>query len=158
MWYRIAQSSMELHPLDQKARKHYGITFNPNKAGYILRDGRMLDYSEGQYGRTLDHRDIENVMDAPEESKGDRYSDYVEPFLNLTGAIRVSYMNNEWSVDIQTSPTDDQRDIMVYWHKPGRSFYYDVDPLGIKTLLEKASKDDVKKKIEEIQRMFSNVV
>ena len=158
MWYRIAQASTELHPLDQKARKHYGITFNPNKAGYILRDGRMLDYSEGQYGRTLDHRDIENVMDAPEESKGDRYSDYVEPFLNLTGAIRVSYMNNEWSVDIQTSPTDDQRDIMVYWHKPGRSFYYDVDPLGIKTLLEKASKDDVKKKIEEIQRMFSNVV
>ena len=158
MWYRIAQSSMELHPLDQKARKHYGITFNPNKAGYILRDGRMLDYSEGQYGRTLDHRDIENVMDAPEESKGDRYSDYVEPFLNLTGAIRVSYMNNEWSVDIQTSPTNDQRDIMVYWHKPETSFYYDVDPLGIKTLLEKASKDDVKKKIEEIQRMFSNVV
>ena len=75
MWYRIAQSSMELHPLDQKARQHYGITFNPNKAGYVLRDGRMLDYSEGQYGRTLDHRDIENVMDAPEESKGDRYSD-----------------------------------------------------------------------------------
>ena len=158
MWYRIAQSSMELHPLDQKARQHYGITFNPNKAGYVLRDGRMLDYSEGQYGRTLDHRDIENVMDAPEESKGDRYSDYVEPFLNLTGAIRASYMNNEWSVDIQTSPTDAQRDIMVHWHKPGRSFYYDVDPLGIKTLLEKASKDDVKKKIEEIQGMFSNVV
>ena len=158
MWYRIAQSSMELHPLDQKARQHYGITFNPNKAGYVLRDGRMLDYSEGQYKRTLDHRDIENVMDTPEESKGDRYSDYVEPFLNLTGAIRVSYMNNEWNIDIQTYPTDEQRDIIVHFHKPVRSFYYDVDKFGVKTFIENASKDDVKKKIEEIQGMFSNVV
>ncbi len=154
MWYRLAQSTFEIHPLDQKARKYYGITFNPNKAGYILRDGKLLDYSENQYERTLDHRDIQNIMDEPEESKGDRYSDYVEPFLNLTGAIRASYMNDEWSIDIQTSPTDAQKDIIVHFHKPGRSFYYDVDKLGVKSSIEKASKDDVKKKIEEIQSLL----
>ena len=56
------------------------------------------------------------------------------------------------------SMTDEQRDIIVHFHKPGRSFYYDVDKFGVKTFIENASKDDVKKKIEEIQGMFSNVV
>lgn len=155
MWYRFAQEeNSNFHPLDEKARKYYGITFNPNKAGYIMSDGKLLDYSEGQYGRTLDHRDIQNIIGEPEESKGDRYSDYVEPFLNLTGAIRASYMNNEWSVDIQTPPTDAQKKIIVHFHKPGRSFYYDVDKLGIKSFIANASKDDVKEKIEEIQGLL----
>ena len=159
MWYKLAQEeNLEIHPKDEQARKYYGITFNPNKAGYILRDGKLLDYSEGQYERTLDHRDIQNIMDEPEESKGDRYSDYVEPFLSLTGAIRASYMNNEWSIDIQTSPTEEQKRIIVNFHKPGRSFYYDVDKFRIQSSIENASKDDVKKKIEEIQGMFSSVV
>jgi hypothetical protein len=46
----------------------------------------------------------------------------------------------------------------VNFHKPGRSFYYDVDKFGLKSFIENASKDDVEKKIEEIQGMFSNVV
>jgi len=154
MWYRIAQSTFEIHPKDKQARELYGITFNPNKAGYILIDGRLLDYSEGQSERTLDHRDIENIMEEPEESKGDRYSDYVEPFLNITGAIRASYMNNEWSIDIHTRPSDAQKNIIVNFHKPNHSFYYDVDPLEIKSYIPNASKDEVEKKIEEIQGLF----
>jgi hypothetical protein len=46
----------------------------------------------------------------------------------------------------------------VHFHKPRKSFYYDVDKFGVKSSIENASKDDVKKKIEEIQGMFSNVV
>jgi hypothetical protein len=67
-------------------------------------------------------------------------------------------MNNEWSIDIHTSPTEEQKKIIVNFHKPGRSFYYDVDKFRIQSSIENASKDDVEKKIEEIQGMFSNVV
>lgn len=155
MWYKLAQEeNLEIHPKEQQARKYYGITTNPYKAGYILRDGSFLDYSEGQHGRTLDHRDIENIMDKPEESKGDRYSDYVEPFLNLTGAIRVSYQNGVWSVDIATSPTDAQIRKIVDWHIPGRDFYYDVEALSLRSFIDKAKRNDVRTKLEQIQQLI----
>jgi hypothetical protein len=154
MWYRIAQSTLDIHPKEQQARKHYGITTDPYKAGYILRDGTFLDLSEGQPERTLDHRDIDNIMDAPEEPRGDRYSDYVVPFLNLTGAIRCSYQNGEWSVDISAAPTDDQIRKIEYWHIPGKFFHYDVDPLGISSSIEKASKRKVMLKLEDIKELL----
>jgi hypothetical protein len=155
MWYRFAQEeNLEIHPKEEQARKYYGITTDPYKAGYILRDGTFLDYSEGQPDRTLDHRDIENVMDKPEESKGDRYSDYVEPFLNLTGAIRVSYQGGVWSVDIATSPSNAQIEKIVYWHIPGRDFHYDVEALGARSFIEKAGRKKVQTKLEEIQSLL----
>ena len=47
MWYRFAQEeNFEIHPKDQQAREYYGMTTNPYKAGYILRDGKFLDYSK----------------------------------------------------------------------------------------------------------------
>jgi hypothetical protein len=69
MWYRIAQSTFGIHPKEKEAIKYYGETNDPYKTGYILSTGKFLDYSEGQPDRTLDHRDIENIMDDPEESK-----------------------------------------------------------------------------------------
>lgn len=152
--YRIAQTTYEIHPKEQEAKKYYGITKDPYKAGYILRDGSFLDFSEGQPERTLDHRDVSNILDTPEESKGDRYSDYVVPFLNLTGAIRCSYQNGEWSVDISAKPTDAQIRKIEYWHTPGKYFNYDVDPLGINSYIENASKRKVMLKLEEIQGLL----
>jgi len=49
------------------------------------------------------------------------------------------------SIDIHTSPTEEQKKIIVNFHKPGRSFYYDVDKFGLQSSIEKASKDDVEK-------------
>lgn len=62
---------------DDKIRKHFGYTDNPNEAGYILSDGKMLDFSgranatgykdrkpiskNGDYlanNRVVDHREI----------------------------------------------------------------------------------------------------
>jgi hypothetical protein len=158
MWYRTAQSTYEIHPKEEQARKYYGITTNAYKAGYILRDGKFLDYSEGQPERTLDHRDIQNIMDDPEESRGNRYSDYVEPFLNLTGAIRASYQNGEWSVDFNTIPTSNQISEILKWVIPGKYFHYDIEPLGIKSSIENANKRKVENKLEEIRNLLSGVM
>jgi len=158
MWYRLAQEqNFEIHQKDQQAREYYGMTTNPYKAGYILRDGKFLDYSEGQPDRTLDHRDIENIMDDPEESKGNRYDDYVNPFMQLTGAIRASNYGS-WDVDIQTSPTNEQITAIAKNHVNGRDFHYEVDLLKIKDTLERATQEAVANKLRDIRTQLSNVV
>jgi hypothetical protein len=151
MWYRLAQSTFGIHPKEKEALEFYGETDDPIKAGYVLSTGRFLDYSEGGYERSLDHRNIESIMDEPEESKGSRYSDYVVPFMNLTGAIRVSNYGT-WSVDIHSPPTHEQITAIARHHINGRDFHYDVDPLGLRDTLPRASQEAVANKLREIRR------
>jgi hypothetical protein len=58
MWYKLAQSALDIHPKEQEALNFYGETKNPSKAGYILSNGKLLDFSEGGDERSLDHRNI----------------------------------------------------------------------------------------------------
>jgi len=157
MWYRLAQENLEIHLKDEQARKYYGITTNPYKAGYILRDGKFLDFSEGQTKREIDHRDIQNIMDDPKESQGNRYDDYVNPFMQLTGAIRASNYGS-WDIDIQTAPTNEQITAIAKNHINGRDFHYEVDALKIKDTLEGAIQEAVANKLREIRTQLSNVV
>ena len=156
MWYRIAQSTFGIHPKEKEALEFYGETDDPIKAGYVLSTGRFLDYSEGGYERSLDHRNIESIMEEPEESKGSRYSDYVVPFMNLTGAIRVSNYGT-WSVDISAPPTHEQITAIARHHINGRDFHYDVDNLGLNETLERASQEAVANKLREIRTKLSGM-
>lgn len=156
MWYRLAQT-FGIHPYEKKALKFYGETNNPQKAGYVLSTGKFLDYSEGGYERSLDHRNIEYIMDEPEESKGDRYRDYVVPFMTSTGAIRVSNYG-EWSVDIYAPPTDEQITAIARNHIKGKDFHYDCDKLGIKSTIENATQQAVANKLREIRAKLLDVV
>jgi hypothetical protein len=150
MWYRFAQT-FGIHPKEKEALEFYGETDDPIKAGYVLSTGRFLDYSEGGYERSLDHRNIESIMDEPEESRGSRYSDYVVPFMNLTGAIRVSNYGT-WSVDIHSPPTPEQITAIARNHINGRDFHYDVDPLGLRDTLPRATQEAVANKLRDIRR------
>lgn len=65
--------------LVQDAIQEFGVTDDPFEAGYVLRDGRMLDFSGKRQGgtpglRSYDHRDV-----------GDMHA-----FLAQTGAVRCS--------------------------------------------------------------------
>lgn len=52
--------------LIEKAKAHFGITHNPNTAGYITPDGDMLDFSGGGgFERYEDHRGIAAIMPRP---------------------------------------------------------------------------------------------
>ena len=90
-------------------------------------------------------------MDEPEESKGSRYSDYVVPFMNLTGAIRVSNYG-AWSVDISAPPTGEQITAIARHHINGKDFHYDVDALGIRDTLQNATQEAVANKLRDIRR------
>src|SRR5579859_2531022 len=79
------QSAIDKDPFE-KAVAHYGTTDDINKAGYIGKDGRMLDFSDGQKARVLDHGDIATVTG---ESQTPRQS-----FVADTGAVRILKSRN----------------------------------------------------------------
>src|SRR3990167_10713980 len=54
----------------ESAKEIFGITTNPKEAGYILPDGKMLDFSGKREGgtpgtRVVDHREISNIFAKP---------------------------------------------------------------------------------------------
>ena len=166
MWYRIAIASFEGHPKEQEALNFYGETKNPSKAGYILSNGKLLDFSEGGDERSLDHRNIENVMEEPQNPNGDRYRDYVQPFMDSTGAIRMhfdgawnktrSHFDGVWNVDIYSRPTNEQITAIAKHHRNGRDFVYECDPLDDYGVIENASKSAVFNKLKEIQKLLGS--
>ena len=155
MWYRIAIASFEGHPQEQEALNFYGETKNPSKAGYILSNGKLLDFSEGGDERSLDHRNIENVMGKPENPYGDRYRDYVQPFMDSTGAIRMHF-DGVWNVDIFSRPTNEQITAIAKHHKNGNDFIYECDPLDDYGVIENASQSAVFNKLKEIQKLLGS--
>lgn len=86
-----------------RAVEHYGVTDNINKAGFILPDGLMLDFSDGQGARTIDHGDISAVHDGENPR---------EHFVADTGAVRIIHSPRQNYVgvdfDLEHPPTDAQ--------------------------------------------------
>ena len=66
-------------------------------------------------------------------------------------AIRVSNYGN-WDVDIFAAPSNEQITAIARNHINGRDFHYDVEPLGIKDTLEKATSEAVANKLRDIRR------
>lgn len=86
-----------------QAVKHYGTTDEPRKTGYILPDGRGLDFSDGQQARTLDHGDVSEVM------KTERGENPRAAFTNKTGAAR--FMQSSFGTEVvvpESGATDEQ--------------------------------------------------
>lgn len=77
-----------------RAVQHYGLTDEPRKTGYILPNGRGLDFSDGQSARTLDHGDVAGVMGS-ELPRGENPR---ERFATQTGAIRFLQSRGETSI------------------------------------------------------------
>jgi hypothetical protein len=83
------------------AEKRFGTTNNFKYAGYIDTNGKLLDFSDGQKYRVMDHREISEVLDLPEDAG---YSDGLIAFMNL-GNIRM----NEYGIDISVAPNNKQK-------------------------------------------------
>ena len=88
-----------------KAVDYFGTTTNLNIAGYILPDGRLLDFSGKKFGangrnRTIDHREV-----------GDAYDNQIDmdDFLK-NGAIRIDTTSG--SINIGAKPTTEQMRII----------------------------------------------
>lgn len=88
-----------------KAVDYFGTTTNLNIAGYILPDGRLLDFSGKKFGadgrnRTIDHREVRDAYDNEID---------MDDFLK-NGAIRIDATSG--SINIGAKPTTAQMRII----------------------------------------------
>ncbi len=99
------------------AKEKFGTTYDMREAGYILPDGSMLDFS-GKHqvrdadtsflngGRTVDHREIEDIAYDFDENETGVKTDLGD-FLDR-GAIRIDY--NAGAINLNIAPTRAQKD------------------------------------------------
>lgn len=104
----------------QQAIKTFGTTYYKTRAGFMLKDGRMLDLSdENGYCRD-DHRVIAQAM---EDENFESNSDYLIAFMN-EGNIRL--IPELPGVDIVEEPTEAQykalKDYIQFWINKERHF------------------------------------
>jgi hypothetical protein len=99
-----------------KAIAEFGTTKNINEAGYILKDGTMLDFSDKKNGgepgqRIQDHRDIAGIY----AEKLDSQTAYLNKFIEDTGAVRVKPLSDQFDFDIVESVgiTEKQREVIT---------------------------------------------
>ena len=89
------------------AEQHFGITYKISEAGYLLTDGRLLDFSgrhEGGPGgyRTVDHRDITDALG--DDYGGDSYSGGMIRFMG-EGNIRLSPESGGINLSVKPNKT-----------------------------------------------------
>lgn len=116
----------QVNEYDKKAIDRYGYTENEKEAGYILKDGKMLDFSgrfhatgyenkkpkknEPDYlknSRSEDHRDIRNIFSEKEKEKDTGY-DYIKDYGEKTGSARFTFINGDSNIEFFKKPTREQ--------------------------------------------------
>ena len=138
----IAKSTIKYGDVEKVAIEHFGTTDNFRTAGYILRDGQMLDFSgahwlDGESDsyiadwkkkndiRQVDHEDI---FEAFEISANDFPNDSRKEFINR-GNIRVS--PEAPGINIAAEPTAEQyqviRDLIKSNPYNAQGFYVDIE-------------------------------
>lgn len=107
-------SSREVAPLTEEdyknATKHFGTTGNFNVAGYMLKDGKMLDFSGKHWGdttsrsRQVDHRDIQEVI--PDNNNG------FDSMVNMISNGNIRLMPEDGGINLAVDPTKNQRTVL----------------------------------------------
>lgn len=90
LWMAVELTSKE--DLLERAIDIFGITKDPFEAGYILKDGSMLDFSGKKIGgspgmRELDHRDIWQVFEEDDDTLHGMAA--MDAFIIFTNSIRM---------------------------------------------------------------------
>ena len=98
--------SVEDYHREQAARK-YKTTDDVRKAGYLLPDGRMLDFSGGDTRRTVDHREVKDVFGPAELGRDAKPAQYMNRFI-AEGNVRVMAETPGVDMSAETPPTRQQ--------------------------------------------------
>lgn len=114
--------------LVKKAVEHFGLTTDVKEAGYILADGRMLDFSGKREGgepgdRVQDHREIQYIFEGP--------VDAMDEFMRQTGAIRFGLPDGGGMfLDFRGRPTPAQIRVIQRAFKDHDVDYVEIDSPG----------------------------
>lgn len=93
----------------KQAAQKYKTTGDPTKAGYLMPDGTMLDFSDGQNRRVMDHREIQDVFGPVELGEGAPREHYMNQFI-AEGNVRVMAEMPGVELSTETKPTRAQLD------------------------------------------------
>ncbi|MDD5170661.1 MAG: hypothetical protein PHN75_17735, partial [Syntrophales bacterium] len=160
-----AVTSFEVEPayleMANKAKKFFGVTENPNEAGFIMPDGSMLDFSgEEKDERWFDHREVARLYNKVKASR-DVEDQLLARFQNESNAIRLSMQaqRNMNIPDINLSIQEGQAPTETQWRQiakiqketPGARIYYDLldDNLKVVKSGETNRLADVRRAVEK---------
>lgn len=118
-WERRYKKNLKESDHTKKAIEVFGTTYYKTRAGFMLKDGRLLDLTYGGNPRE-DHRAIQDAFD---DIDLETASDYLIEFMN-EGNIRL--IPEIPGIDISTPPTHEQwvalKDYIQYWVSKKRHF------------------------------------
>ena len=111
----------DAHALDTEnelLEKHFGITYMPKLAGYILTNGNMLKMSLDNYMRNIDHREINEVIDIESIDSPTKLMIY---FISQ-GSIRLQSCGFELAVPPNPAQIKTLKNISSYFKKNDEMF------------------------------------
>ena len=94
-----------------KLEKHFGTTGNFRVAGYLLANGKLLDFSGKHWGdtnsrmRQVDHRDVQEVLD-------DRGNNGVNAMVDMIGNGNIRLMPEVGGINLAVYPNEKQRRVL----------------------------------------------
>ena len=97
--FREAIADEKTEDVFNRAIEEYGTTSSSRRAGYMLPDGRYLDFSEGQGYRVTDHRNVGIAY----EGTADEGWKYMYDFMSR-GAIRMKPEADGFELAVRPTP------------------------------------------------------
>ena len=94
-----------------KLEKHFGTTGNFKVAGYLLTNGKLLDFSGKHWGdttsrtRQVDHRDAQEVLD-------DRGGNGFNAMIDMIGNGNIRLMPETGGINLAVYPNEKQRRVL----------------------------------------------
>ena len=118
-----------------RAEEHFGTTRNYDVAGYLLPDGKMLDFSGRHWGdssstmRQVEHRDIQEVWEDDESRNLSGFDEETNVIAN--GAIRL--MPESGGINLAVAPSPEQiKTLRGFINHYGGQVILDIDDMNHK--------------------------
>ena len=114
--------------------KHFGTTNSYEVAGYMLKNGKMLDFSGKHWGddystsRQVDHRDIQEVLDG-------RWDDGVDAMIDMISNGNIRLMPEMGGINLAVMPNASQiNQLRGYINHFRGEIVIDIDAVGGDTI------------------------
>ena len=115
----IRYSDREIQPITETEyetlKKHFGVTANFRVAGYLLPDGKLLDFSGKHWGdttsrsRQVDHRDVQEVLE--------RGNNGISDMVDMIGSGSIRLMPEIGGINLAVYPNEKQRRVLSLYIK-----------------------------------------
>ena len=112
-------SDREIQPITdaeyETLKKHFGVTANFRVAGYLLPDGKLLDFSGKHWGdttsrsRQVDHRDVQEVLE--------RGNNGISDMVDMIGSGCIRLMPETGGINLAVYPNEKQRRVLSLYIK-----------------------------------------